>query len=524
MKVQSSKMKVKAEKKKLKTDESSKFKDESFNIRFTFIFHLSSLICLWLITIPVFADNSPGSTSGHLLTQTAGARPLGMGDAYSCVNDDIDGVYYNPATLGFMKNTQLSGTQMKSFSDVTYASFGFGLPTRIGVFGITGMTLDAGEMDVYYIDGTQTQFKAQVDKLYGLSYGTRLGKYGSFGVTVKSLESVLIEKYKGAVSVADAGLLFKLSESDEFRVGVSAQNFGAAGIKYLDDTEPIPTIVRGGFMWRLSGSGNRGNITFDIVQPRDESVKQQVGVEYYLFGVLAIRAGFKLGYDSPNVTAGFGIDTKHFCLDYGTVMIQKMEPVTRISMLIKFSDIDFGPDMSGKSYVFGKVTDENDDPVPYSIVQIYQEGHQHPGLVSDKYGVFKTEYMDKGQYEFRAVKQGYVTQKEPVEVTAGIPGRIDFIMPKTQILKTGVVYGVIVDTAGMYVDRAFVTFTGASDPVIKVYTEVYSNINGKYKSPALNEGTYKIRIDKEGFQSYETEYTVNPEILNRKNFMLKSKF
>jgi hypothetical protein len=36
-----------------------------------------------------------------------GARPLGMGQAFTAVSDDVTSIYWNPAGLGFLKDKEV---------------------------------------------------------------------------------------------------------------------------------------------------------------------------------------------------------------------------------------------------------------------------------------------------------------------------------------------------------------------------------------------------------------------------------
>src|ERR1700722_6115164 len=71
--------------------------------RFTFL-KCFSLVCLFsLFQSPAFAVFDKGGVSG------IGARPLGMGGAFSTVADSSDAIFYNPAGLVQVLRPEISG-------------------------------------------------------------------------------------------------------------------------------------------------------------------------------------------------------------------------------------------------------------------------------------------------------------------------------------------------------------------------------------------------------------------------------
>jgi hypothetical protein len=54
----------------------------------------------------------------------------------------------------------------------------------------------------------------------------------------------------------------------------------------------------------------------DVVQSMDSTVKANVGLEYCFAHMLALRGGYKLGYDSDGFQAGLGVHLGAYALDY----------------------------------------------------------------------------------------------------------------------------------------------------------------------------------------------------------------
>src|SRR6185312_10499950 len=65
------------------------------------------LIALFLMSPFVSAASNVGTSGAAFLEIAPGARPVGMGQAYTGVADDIDAIYWNPAGLARMAHPEL---------------------------------------------------------------------------------------------------------------------------------------------------------------------------------------------------------------------------------------------------------------------------------------------------------------------------------------------------------------------------------------------------------------------------------
>src|SRR5260221_13478775 len=106
-------------------------------------------LTLWLLlagslTLPGLVAKDAG-LPGEFLNVGVGARPLGMGRAFTGVADDIDSIYWNPAGLSTYRSNQLAfqysplpvagSFQYLAYSQPLYA---------YGNFGISVINLDSG--------------------------------------------------------------------------------------------------------------------------------------------------------------------------------------------------------------------------------------------------------------------------------------------------------------------------------------------------------------------------------------------
>jgi len=468
---------------------------------------LKYLLILILFVNCVAAQSSPGKNTARILTQTGSARSYGMGECYTGLFDDIDSIYFNPAGTAFINRAQISSMYLKSFSDITYNSINAGLPAGIGYFTIGMLTLDAGDMDVYYLDGTQKKFKAQTDSLYVVSYAKNIGRYFSIGINSKSLESTLIEKYKATASLYDAGILFKTG-GNKFSAGISGQNYGSETVRYYQTEEPIPLITRFGLSYKLAN--NNSKIVFDLARAKDESLKQHLGIEWFFSDGFAIRWGFRSGYDLGAFSAGFGIYSENFNFDFGTCMINQSEMLNKITLLVKFNPVIRKEPVIIEPYIFGKITDTGDAPVSNATVKVIQSGHEITKCKSDKFGIYKTEPLNPGAYEVKYMKMEHGFKTESVTISSE-QVRVDMTLIKYKETTSNYIYGKVVDSDNNPLLNVAVSITGLEEENINVNTEIYTNASGAYKSPHLLFGKYKIKFVLTDYIPFEKEFTMTPD-------------
>ena len=57
----------------------------------------------------VYSNDASAGKAGAFLRVGVGARPLGMGGAFTAISNDVYGSYWNPAGLGQLNSVQLMG-------------------------------------------------------------------------------------------------------------------------------------------------------------------------------------------------------------------------------------------------------------------------------------------------------------------------------------------------------------------------------------------------------------------------------
>jgi len=275
------------------------------------------------------------TAAGNWLKLENDARAIGMGGAFVAAGKGVGGIPYNPASVAFVKSTELYYSKTNYLAGITYNILAYGMKLSPTDFlGLHLFYLDSGDMDVttlYYPDGTGELFsdsaisfrvtfaKIMTDRLkIGLSL-----KYFREKIYTTSMQSVAID----IGSNFDTGIY-------GFILGMSVSNFGpevqfqGEGLEQTvpedenpdgvlsrtTDTFPIPLSFRLGVKNDLIGlngtmqKNEEHRLTFAIdgVNPLDYTVTGNVGLEYAWHEMAFLRMGTHLEHDTAGLSLGCG--------------------------------------------------------------------------------------------------------------------------------------------------------------------------------------------------------------------------
>lgn len=276
------------------------------------------LILAWM------AGNCPGAVSFSYLNNPAGARPVGMAEAFAGIPGNIYGVYYNPASIYGIKHTELGFSHVEFLQGVRYEYAALVLPLPAAVLGISAVYVNNGvqeRRDIYGVvtgEFTPYQFIPQVsvavEPLKGFSLGLNL-----------KIPYEVIDDYTNFKPFFDIGLNTKLFE--RFYAGFNAQNLGTS--------ENLPANLKAGVAY----IGHEMNFCADLNAPNQGEATLSLGFEFKAVEMLTLRAGYrrKLGEGSntlEGITAGFGAMFGALSLDYGYRSYDELGASHFISMTV----------------------------------------------------------------------------------------------------------------------------------------------------------------------------------------------
>jgi hypothetical protein len=214
------------------------------------------IIVLFCSTQPELFAQEPirvGTTAGEFLGIGYGSAGCSMGDAYVSVVDDITGIYWNPAGLSSMLESEAMFSYQPWIVDINtfLIASGIVLP-RVGTIAIGAIGVNYGEMDVTTVeeqDGTGESFSVK-DYAFTLSYGKKLAQWFGFGASAKYVTSSIWHETAQAFAF-DLGVIINTpffspnsDESNGMNIGMCLSNYGTplryTGLDLLRSYDTMP--------------------------------------------------------------------------------------------------------------------------------------------------------------------------------------------------------------------------------------------------------------------------------------------
>ena len=136
---------------------------------------------------PILGGQRAGTSVFTFLNIGVSARAVGMGESVVAINQDAASIYYNPAIIAQLEDTEVSISQIKWPAGINYDYFSM---TR-RVFGRNYVGFNGGilhmqpmmETTEYHPEGTGNYFRFQ-DRFFGITYGAKMTDRFSFGMTI----------------------------------------------------------------------------------------------------------------------------------------------------------------------------------------------------------------------------------------------------------------------------------------------------------------------------------------------------
>jgi hypothetical protein len=294
-----------------------------------------TLMLIFVFANTFYAQNKPyrvGTTACNFLEIGVGGAGNAMGDAYVSITGDLSSVYWNPAGLAYLEQTEVQFMYQPWYVDtnVSFAGAGIVLP-RIGTLGLNILSMDFGRTEVTTLamqEGTGETFSAG-DYAVSLSYGRKLAHWFGFGASVKWVSSNIWHVSANALAL-DLGVIvnthffsFTGDPGDGMTIGMSISNYGTK-VKYdgIDLLIPVdilpdengnyrdleakyslqgwelPLIFRvGTSITPIVRENQKLTLAVDALHPNNNSESVNLGGEYMMrvpgFGRFYLRGGYR---------------------------------------------------------------------------------------------------------------------------------------------------------------------------------------------------------------------------------------
>ncbi len=273
-----------------------------------------------------------GTTTANFLEYGFGSAGNAMGDAYVSMANDLSSIYWNPAGLASMNQSEAMFMYQPWLVDIntSFAATGIVLP-KVGTLALGIISANYGEMEVTSLamqEGTGEKFSSN-DFAAMCSYGRKLTTWFSFGASAKYISSSIMHTKASAFAV-DLGVIINThffspdgERGNGLNIGMSVSNYGTRmkfdGVDLINPIDILPEEegnfrdVPGQFRmqeWELPLIFRAGisvnpivterqklTVAIDALHPNNNSESVNTGVEYALklsnVSKIFVRGGYK---------------------------------------------------------------------------------------------------------------------------------------------------------------------------------------------------------------------------------------
>lgn len=310
-----------------------------------------SLFIILSITLPLYASG-PGTNVAEFLRIGIGARPLGMGEAYSAVSDDVYGINSNPAGIVNVEKNEVSLTHIKWFSGISLENILFARNTgEKGTVGIEITSLDSGNIPETDMDTLEEIIETGgdykiADIALTISYATKLNAklfgikipVSSAGLNMKYYQEQIKDSRSNGVGV-DCGFKYDIPKKD-ISLSLVIQNLGSQLKGFNDKKERLPLNLKlGGAYTYRRNLKDKIDLTasLDIEKSHYDETILHIGSELK-YDFFALRIGYNSDkLRDSNVSAGLGFEfLDKYRIDYAWVPYTLIGETHRVSFLSKF--------------------------------------------------------------------------------------------------------------------------------------------------------------------------------------------
>jgi len=296
------------------------------------------------LTSAIYAQNN---TTYNFLKLDVDARSSAMAGNSVSVTNDVNGIFYNPATLTSLGKPQASIGFYKYLLDINSGNAAYTQKYKdIGYFGVGLRYFNYGTFDKYDESFNNLGTFSANDFALTLTYANKYIENLSYGASLKLIYSN-IDIYKSTAVAADLGLLYQIPET-QWNFGLSLLNIGTQISSYADTRENLPLDLRIGFNKRLEHLP----LTFyfsisNLLDKKDKFLDRfkdvRLGGEFILSDNIYLRLGYnnqqrqdlKTGSATgiAGFSAGLGIKIEEkYLIDYAYNSLGKIGSTHRINV------------------------------------------------------------------------------------------------------------------------------------------------------------------------------------------------
>jgi hypothetical protein len=281
---------------------------------------LSRLVFAWLAFVATQV-----SSAQTVYTTALSPNPLedlghspcasAMGNAFTAAENDAACLFYNPAGLYRLPETQISFIHQSWIANINQDTLLAGFPLGpFGAFAVGANYLSYGTLDGYDSNGNYTSPQNPYRGSLSFGWGGPVANALSLGLAARVFSQSYAAGTTGFSSSLQTGILWRFPS--RLRVGVTY------GFLHTDSSPQLGVLTVGASGSFPLLSKDPLLILADYTLPLYAVSKIQMGVEQSLLNLLRARLGYQWEIDDNQITgfrgftAGLGIGDENFDLDY----------------------------------------------------------------------------------------------------------------------------------------------------------------------------------------------------------------
>lgn len=260
-----------------------------------------------LLTAPAGA----GTGMRNMLNLT-GARQAAMGETVVLHQADPFNLEYNPAAIIGLTKGRVGFSYNSFIQDRNNNSLAAIFPVKSVICGIHARLAGVGDIEVRQGPTSEPDYIAG-------SHDFALKAFAAYKILPRLQAGIsagwLMEKIdvdRASIAAVGFGAAYYAPYDLAFHASVS--NLGGK-ITYIAQKDDPPTIYRAGAAYRRGP----GRLAADYVSIKSGEGRLHMGGEYLIQQMLFLRAGYQVGYDNRDFSAGVGFAYKDFRIDYAFV-------------------------------------------------------------------------------------------------------------------------------------------------------------------------------------------------------------
>ncbi len=304
-----------------------------------------------------------GSSGAQFLKIGVGSRYQGIGEASVAFVNDAYSMFWNPAGLVGVTESQAVFTNVNYLLDVNLNYFGYAKYFEdVGVFGFSTTVLSMEDIEITNFENQDGsgEFYSVSSFAIGVSYARQLNAKVAFGGTFKYVGEKIHHLTSSGIAF-DFGTQLQTGYKS-LRMGMSISNMGPklkfAGsdlaFSYIDDngipvssakqssSYELPLTFRVGLAYDFD-LNDKAVVTLssEFKHPNDNVEQGAFGTQFAFDGKYFLRGGYKINYDEQGLTLGGGTQTSlgeesNLFIDYAWQDFGRLSSTQRFSLGFTF--------------------------------------------------------------------------------------------------------------------------------------------------------------------------------------------